>query len=251
MFFKNRIRHILLNQTQDGMWSIRDAKKKTIIELVEHLVETKALVQIDGATLQTAMPRPEYYILHEHIEVGKKLGGGAFGDVHIGIWKKTHGEGVNVAIKKLKGMMHKKDRCEFVKVCKTFFFNNILYFQEARIMRKFKHPNLVQLIGVAPNETPMMIVLELCPGGSLQSHLKKNPDLPKDKLTSYCLDACRGMCYLSGQFCIAFNVFLNRLLIFQLEKLFTEILLHEIASFQRMMNAKSAILDCLLLILSF
>uniref|UniRef100_A0A914YUR0 Tyrosine-protein kinase n=1 Tax=Panagrolaimus superbus TaxID=310955 RepID=A0A914YUR0_9BILA len=181
VYYNKRIRHILLNY--DGMWWIRTAKKKTLIELIEHLVATKYAVQTDNAILVTAVPRPDYYILHEHIELGKKLGGGAFGDVHCGIWKKGYGEGVEVAIKKLKGMMHKKERCEFVK--------------EARIMRKFNHPNLVQLIGVAPNETPLMIVLELCPGGSLQSHLKKHMDLKQDKLTAYCIDACRGMCYLS------------------------------------------------------
>uniref|UniRef100_A0A914YMN6 Tyrosine-protein kinase n=1 Tax=Panagrolaimus superbus TaxID=310955 RepID=A0A914YMN6_9BILA len=181
VFNNKRIRHILLVH-EDGMWSIRDAKKKTIIELIDFLVETKYHVQADS-TLVAAVPRPEYYILHEHIELGKKLGGGAFGDVHIGIWKKAHGEDIEVAIKKLKGMMHKKERTEFVK--------------EARIMRKFNHPNLVQLIGVAPNENPLMIILELCPGGSLQSHLKKHADVKEDKLIAYCVDACRGMCYLS------------------------------------------------------
>uniref|UniRef100_A0AC34G007 Tyrosine-protein kinase n=1 Tax=Panagrolaimus sp. ES5 TaxID=591445 RepID=A0AC34G007_9BILA len=158
VFFNKRIRHILLGH-EDGMWTIRDAKKKTIIELIDFLVETKHQVQADKTYLIAAVPRPEYYILHEHIDLGKKLGGGAFGDVHLGVWKKAH--------------------CE------------------ARIMRKFNHPNLVQLIGVAPNETPLMIVLELCPGGSLQSHLKKHPEIKEDKLIAYCIDACRGMCYLS------------------------------------------------------
>uniref|UniRef100_A0A7E4VCE8 Tyrosine-protein kinase n=1 Tax=Panagrellus redivivus TaxID=6233 RepID=A0A7E4VCE8_PANRE len=183
VYGKGRIRHILLNY-KDNQWAIRDTKRKTIIELIEAFVENKSPVQTDGTVLLAGAPRPDYYILHEHIELGKKLGGGAFGDVHIGVYKKAN-ENVDVAIKMLKGVMHKKERCQFIK--------------EARIMRKFNHPNLVNLIGIAPNETPMMIILELCPGGSLIGHLKKNPDLPKDKLTAYCADACRGMCYLSAR----------------------------------------------------
>uniref|UniRef100_A0AC34QZM5 Tyrosine-protein kinase n=2 Tax=Panagrolaimus sp. JU765 TaxID=591449 RepID=A0AC34QZM5_9BILA len=186
VFNKTRIRHILMSY-QNGQWIIRDQRKKTIIELIEHLLKTQTPVQIDGTILITPVPRPEYYILHEHIDIGKKLGGGAFGDVHIGTWKKGNGEEVSVAIKKLKGMMHKKERCEFVK--------------EARVMRKFKHQNLVQLIGIAPNE-PMLIILELCPGGSLQSYLKSHPDTQKDKLIQFATDSCRGLCYLSVHKCI-------------------------------------------------
>uniref|UniRef100_A0A914YNY6 Tyrosine-protein kinase n=1 Tax=Panagrolaimus superbus TaxID=310955 RepID=A0A914YNY6_9BILA len=105
VFYNKRIRHILL--VYDGMWSIRGAKKKTIIELIDHLVKTKYPVQTDSTILITAVPRPEYYILHEHIELGKKLGGGAFGDVHIGTWKKAHGENVEVAIKNHRKVIHR------------------------------------------------------------------------------------------------------------------------------------------------
>uniref|UniRef100_A0A914Z337 Serine-threonine/tyrosine-protein kinase catalytic domain-containing protein n=1 Tax=Panagrolaimus superbus TaxID=310955 RepID=A0A914Z337_9BILA len=60
----------------------------------------------------------------------------------------------------------------------TYMLNEISEFvKEARIMRKFNHPNLVQLIGVAPNENPLMIILEIMPWWissitSIQHHSK-------------------------------------------------------------------------------
>uniref|UniRef100_A0A915DQB2 Tyrosine-protein kinase n=1 Tax=Ditylenchus dipsaci TaxID=166011 RepID=A0A915DQB2_9BILA len=45
----------------------------------------------------------------------------------------------------------------------------------------------------------VLIVLELAPGGSLRSHLRKNPKITVDHLFKYVQDAARGMCYLSGR----------------------------------------------------
>ena len=43
--------------------------------------------------------------------------------------------------------------------------------REARIMRLYKHPNIVQFLGVAAQKEPMMLVMELAPGGSLLGYL--------------------------------------------------------------------------------
>lgn len=64
-------------------------------------------------------------------------------------------------------------------------------------MRRFNHPNIVNLLGVAPQEDPVMIILELCPNGSLNKKLKSNPNIPISKLVAYATDAARGMVYLS------------------------------------------------------
>ncbi|KAK0422326.1 hypothetical protein QR680_007506 [Steinernema hermaphroditum] len=184
VYFKNRIRHILLNYT-DGIWCLREIKKSKLTDLIEEHVHTKTPVQSDGTTLVKAVPRPEFYILHEHVEVKKKLGGGAFGDVHIGTLKRGENDIIDVAVKKLKGVMHKKQRTEFVK--------------EAKLMRRFDHANIVRMIGVAPQEEPLMILLELASGGSLQSKLKSDSSIDKERLTRYVVDGCRGMCYLAGR----------------------------------------------------
>jgi hypothetical protein len=130
VFSKNRIRHILLS-TPDNQWCIRQVgldafsynfssslqiRKPTLSGLIEHHMDNKIPVHGDGTLLTTPIPRPNHIILHDHVFVGKKLGSGAFGVCHAGglkIGEMTH----DVAIKKFKGMMHKKDRMEFVKVC--------------------------------------------------------------------------------------------------------------------------------------
>lgn len=38
------------------------------------------------------------------------------------------------------------------------------FLKEARIMRKFDHPNIVRILGVAVDETPLLILMELCEG---------------------------------------------------------------------------------------
>lgn len=66
-------------------------------------------------------------------------------------------------------------------------------------MRRLNHQNIVNLLGVAPQEDPVMIILELCPNGSLNIKLKKSPEIPVKKLVSYATDAARGMVYLSAR----------------------------------------------------
>uniref|UniRef100_A0A1I7S3K4 Tyrosine-protein kinase n=1 Tax=Bursaphelenchus xylophilus TaxID=6326 RepID=A0A1I7S3K4_BURXY len=179
-----RIRHILLN-FKDEMWSLRDLKKPTLTELIEAHRNDKVPVMADGTILVNGVDRPPFYILHEHIELKKKLGGGNFGEVYSAQWKKSEGEVIDVAVKRLKGMMKKKQRADFVK--------------EAKLMRRFDHPNIVKVYGVAPQEEPVMIVLEMASGGCLHTHLRSSVTLTNDQLLGYCIDACRGMCYLSGR----------------------------------------------------
>ncbi|CAD5216041.1 unnamed protein product [Bursaphelenchus xylophilus] len=181
VFSSNRIRHILLNFA-DQKWFIRDAKMASVGQLVEHHLKNKIPVQNDGTCISHPIPRPDFYILHDHITLGQRLGGGAFGDVHKGLLKRNN-ETLPVAVKKLKGQMRKKQRTEFVK--------------EAKIMKRFNHKNVVKVYGVAPQEEPLLIVLEFCPGGALNSHLKGHPEVSVDRLCNYAKDACRGMCYLS------------------------------------------------------
>lgn len=137
VFARGRMRHILLNYSPtSSKWHIRDLYADTVEALVEQHVEKKIPVQNDGTCIVSAVPRPDYYILHENIEIKEKLGGGAFGTVHRALLKRGPDEREEVAVKLLKGTMKKKGRREFVK--------------EARIMRKFNHQNVIKLFGVAP-----------------------------------------------------------------------------------------------------
>lgn len=176
-------RHFLF-EYENGEWSLKNVKKKSLAELVEHLVKNKTALHSDGCALVTPVPRPDYYILHEDVDIKQKLGRGAFGEVHMGVIKRGNEE-IKVAVKKLRGMIGKKQQKAFLK--------------ESRIMRRCEHRNVTRLIGVAVQEEPVLIVLELAEFGALNDFLKKNPETPKEKLTDFAKDACRGMTYLSGR----------------------------------------------------
>ncbi|KAI1698159.1 protein tyrosine kinase domain-containing protein [Ditylenchus destructor] len=179
-----RVRHILIKQNAAGEWYIRnDPKDKSVIGLIQTYIDKKLPIQPDGTILITPVARPDYYILHENVEVKDRLGGGKFGDVHKAVLKLANGKSLDVAMKKLKASQGKKGRSEFIK--------------EAKIMRDLHHDNIVQVIGVAPQEEPMLILMEHCKGGSLDRYLSKHQDTPTELLVSFTKDACRGMRYLS------------------------------------------------------
>ena len=61
------------------------------------------------------------------------LGSGQFGEVNKGVWQSPHGP-VEVAVKTLKREASEEDAIRFL--------------QEAAIMGQFRHPNIVELLGV-------------------------------------------------------------------------------------------------------
>lgn len=73
------------------------------------------------------------------------------------------------------------------------------FLQEGRILKQYDHPNIVKLIGICVQKQPIMIVMELVPGGSLLNYLRKNAaTLNTKQLMCMCRDAA------SGQFLFTF-----------------------------------------------
>ena len=113
--------------------------------------------------------RQAWQLSHDQIKLQKKLGSGAFGEV----WK---AEFCRPGARK-KQVAVKVD--EFHSI--AFIIMSILqtlrttstpitktarqaFAAEARITRKYKHPNIVRLFGMAIAEEPLMTVLQLCEG---------------------------------------------------------------------------------------
>ena len=48
------------------------------------------------------------------------------------------------------------------------------FLQEGRILKQYDHPNIVKFIGICVQKQPIMIVMELVPGGSLLSFLRNS-----------------------------------------------------------------------------
>ena len=119
-------------------------------------------------------------IPRESIVLKKKLGSGQFGDVWEGVWNGT----TPVAVKTLKpGTMAAS-----------------AFLEEAQILKKLRHPKLIQLYAVCTQEEPIYIITELMLHGSLLDYLHgKGRSLTLPQLVDMAAQVAAGMAYLELQ----------------------------------------------------
>uniref|UniRef100_A0A4W5LHX1 non-specific protein-tyrosine kinase n=1 Tax=Hucho hucho TaxID=62062 RepID=A0A4W5LHX1_9TELE len=125
----------------------------------------------------------KYGIDRHDIVLGRILGEGFFGEVYEGMYKKSNGERLSVAVKTCKD-------------CSPDVMEKFM--SEAVIMKNLNHPHIVSLIGVI-EENPVWIVMELYQYGELKNYLTEN----KNKLTNitlvlFSLQICKALVYLEG-----------------------------------------------------
>lgn len=106
----------------------------------------------------------------------RKIGHGQFGEVFEGMWNNT----MPVAIKTLKPgkFLLKLSVVGYIII----YFNSLLcilgtmdpkdFLAEAQIMKKLRHPKLIQLYAVCTQDEPIYIVTELMKHGSLLEYLQ-------------------------------------------------------------------------------
>uniref|UniRef100_A0A8D0H9R6 Tyrosine-protein kinase n=1 Tax=Sphenodon punctatus TaxID=8508 RepID=A0A8D0H9R6_SPHPU len=163
--YEGRVYHYRINTTPDGkVYVTAESRFSTLAELVHHH-STVA----DGLVTTLHYPAPKcnkptvYGVspIHDKWEMERtditmkhKLGGGQYGEVYVGVWKKYN---LTVAVKTLK-----EDTMEVEE-----------FLKEAAVMKEIKHPNLVQLLGVCTLEPPFYIVTEYMPYGNLLDYLRE------------------------------------------------------------------------------
>uniref|UniRef100_A0A7E4UWQ0 Tyrosine-protein kinase n=1 Tax=Panagrellus redivivus TaxID=6233 RepID=A0A7E4UWQ0_PANRE len=70
-------------------------------------------------------------------------------------------------------------------------------FREAQIMARCRHKHVIRFYGLACDVPPVMIVMEFCPGGSLENHLQNEKEnVTVGERILFCFEAARGMRYL-------------------------------------------------------
>lgn len=174
--YEGRVYHYRINTASDGkVYVTSESRFATLAELVHHH-STVA----DGLVTTLHYPAPKcnkptvYGVspIHDKWEMERtditmkhKLGGGQYGEVYVGVWKKYS---LTVAVKTLK-----EDTMEVEE-----------FLKEAAVMKEVKHPNLVQLLGVCTLEPPFYIVTEYMPHGNLLDYLR---DCDKDEVNAVVL----------------------------------------------------------------
>ncbi|KFO31934.1 Tyrosine-protein kinase ABL1 [Fukomys damarensis] len=163
--YEGRVYHYRINTASDGkLYVSSESRFNTLAELVHHH-STVA----DGLITTLHYPAPKrnkptvygvspnydkWEMERTDITMKHKLGGGQYGEVYEGVWKRYS---LTVAVKTLK-----EDTMEVEE-----------FLKEAAVMKEIKHPNLVQLLGVCTREPPFYIVTEFMTYGNLLDYLRE------------------------------------------------------------------------------
>ncbi|XP_076239315.1 tyrosine-protein kinase Fer isoform X2 [Calliopsis andreniformis] len=180
-------KHFIVQTTSEGHYRFEGPTFPSIQELIRHQwVSGLPVTSRSGAILKTPILRERWELNNDDVILLEKIGRGNFGDVYKAQLKTCKTE---VAVKTCKVTLPDEQKRKFL--------------QEGRILKQYDHPNIVKLIGICVQKQPIMIVMELVPGGSLLTYLRKNASsITQQEQLRMCKDAAAGMRYLESKYCI-------------------------------------------------
>ena len=183
------VRHYKIRRLDNGRFFLTSLVNfETIPEMIRYYKKSEGLrVSLKAPCLIAEKPQTAglsretskaFEIDRKSICLVKKLGAGQFGEVWMGIWNGT----TEVAVKTLKtGTMGA--RREFL--------------EEAALMKKLRHPNLIQFYAVCTKKEPIYIITELMKHGSLLEYLRGDGrSLKLPQLINIGTQVATGMAYL-------------------------------------------------------
>ncbi|NXH66358.1 FES kinase, partial [Hydrobates tethys] len=179
-------RHFII-QAADNMYRLEGEGFPTIPLLIEHLLQSQQpITRKSGIILARAVAKDKWVLNHEDVLLGERIGRGNFGEVFSG---RLRADNTPVAVKSCRETLPPELKAKFL--------------QEARILKQYKHPNIVRLIGVCTQKQPIYIVMELVQGGDFLSFLRsEGPHLRVKELIKMTENAAAGMEYLESKHCI-------------------------------------------------
>ncbi|XP_033189734.1 tyrosine-protein kinase Fer isoform X3 [Bombus vosnesenskii] len=170
-------KHFIVQTTPEGHYRFEGPTFPSIQELIRHQwLSGLPVTSRSGAILKTPILRERWELNNDDVILLEKIGRGNFGDVYKAQLKTCKTE---VAVKTCKVTLPDEQKRKFL--------------QEGRILKQYDHPNIVKLIGICVQKQPIMIVMELVPGGSLLTYLRKNANtITQQEQLRMCKDAAAG-----------------------------------------------------------
>ncbi|NXV06858.1 FES kinase, partial [Cettia cetti] len=179
-------RHFII-QTVNNMFRLEGDSFPTIPLLIQHLLQSQQpITRKSGIVLTRAVAKDKWVLNHEDVLLGECIGRGNFGEVFSG---RLRADNTPVAVKSCRETLPPELKAKFL--------------QEARILKQYRHPNIVRLIGVCTQKQPIYIVMELVQGGDFLTFLRsEGPHLRVKELIKMTENAAAGMEYLESKHCI-------------------------------------------------
>ncbi|CAL2049322.1 unnamed protein product [Caenorhabditis brenneri] len=190
-----RVFHYRINvDNTERMFITQEVKFRTLGELVHHhSVHADGLIcllmypaskkdKTRGLFSLSPNAPDEWELDRSEIIMHNKLGGGQYGDVYEGYWKRHD---CTIAVKALK-----EDAMPLHE-----------FLAEAAIMKDLHHKNLVRLLGVCTHEAPFYIITEFMCNGNLLEYLRRTDKslLPPIILVQMASQIASGMSYLEAR----------------------------------------------------
>jgi len=183
------VKHYRIRQLdQGGFFIARRITFRTLQEIVSHYSHEqdglcvnlrKPCVKLEAPQTLTFTHDDQWEIERRSLKFVRQIGSGQFGEVWEGTWNST----TPVAIKKLKtGTMDPRD-----------------FLAEATIMKKLRHPKLLQLYAVCSRDEPILIITELLKDNLLQFLQGRGRSCKIPQLVDISAQIAAGMAYLESQ----------------------------------------------------
>ncbi|KAL5266948.1 hypothetical protein ACHWQZ_G004105 [Mnemiopsis leidyi] len=175
------IKHFVMQLNDKGQFRLEGVWFNSIQQLLNYHIDTgKPITNKMNVGIRVAVLRDRWNLHHKDIRLKQFLGKGNFGDVY-------------------QAQLLTNTREVAVKTCRDPESFRDKFLEEADTLKKFKHKNVVKLLGICCDEMPYYIVMEFMNNGSLLSILQEGPPQSIKQLVHYCEQAAAGMQYLHSQ----------------------------------------------------
>ena len=160
-------------------------KREGLEQFIAKLYTVVRMNQVDPISQSILDADDKWHIPGSDLKILHKIEKGTYSSVYKGY---MHSRSTHVAIK-----MHECDSLT----------DQVEFLLETEIMKQFRHPNIVEFIGVSQQSESICIIMELMSGGDFLTFLRNKAIREKKHvLTRMVLDVAEGMTYLSSKDCV-------------------------------------------------